>query len=410
MRIEWFVVKQLKNRMYKKIKKSLKNVIYFFYGLWTLFLLLIFDLEKIKQSEIVCFFPYYHTGGAEKVHLNIVKALSPKKVCVIFTLNSATKNFQDQFNANANCIEINPILNKKNLFVNSLLKKSIYKTINTSNNCKTVLGSNATYFYKILPFISNQITRIDLFHAFGKPDGRELEVVDSVKYIDKRIVINQNTKKDLLEIYAHNNVATKHNEVVQIIENGIAIENNEFSSKDSSAIKIGFVGRWSDEKRPEIFLEIAKQVRLKNSSIEFYMVGIGMKSNIDSINEAGVFFLGEITNVKELAAFYEPLSFLLITSEYEGFPMVIMESMAQGVISISTNVGGISEHITNNENGILINELEDNRIVEEFCNSIFQLIENKKLRNDLSYNSFLYAQTHFSIENFNTNYRKLFSS
>ena len=123
MRIEWFVVKQLKNRMYKKIKKSLKNVIYFFYGLWTLFLLLIFDLEKIKQSEIVCFFPYYHTGGAEKVHLNIVKALSPKKVCVIFTLNSATKNFQDQFNANANCIEINPILNKKNLFVNSLLKK-----------------------------------------------------------------------------------------------------------------------------------------------------------------------------------------------------------------------------------------------------------------------------------------------
>ena len=249
-----------------------------------------------------------------------------------------------------------------------------------------------------------------MFHAFGKPDGRELEVVDSVKYIDKRIVINQNTKKDLLEIYAHNNVATKHNEVVQIIENGIAIENNEFSSKDSSAIKIGFVGRWSDEKRPEIFLEIAKQVRLKNSSIEFYMVGIGMKSNIDCINEAGVFFLGEITNVKELAAFYEPLSFLLITSEYEGFPMVIMESMAQGVISISTNVGGISEHITNNENGILINELEDNRIVEEFCNSIFQLIENKKLRNDLSYNSFLYAQTHFSIENFNTNYRKLFSS
>ena len=395
--------------MYKIIKNSIKNIVYLFYGLWNLFKFLVLDLKKIKHAEIVCFFPFYQTGGAEKVHLHIIKALANKKVCVIFTLNSATKNFQEQFNANANCIEINPILNKRNLFVNSLLKKSICKTINNSNNCKAVFGSNAAYFYQMLPFISNKIDRIDLFHAFSKADSREMEVVNSVMYIDKRVVINQNTKKDLLEMYTLNKVETKYNTLIQVIENGIVIENNEFIPKNNLTIKIGYVGRWSDEKRPQLFLEIAKQVRSKNSSIEFYIAGIGMKSNIDRINEASVTFLGEITNENELAAFYKQLTFLLITSEYEGFPMVIMESMAQGVIPISTNVGGISEHITNNKNGILINELDENKIVEKFCYSIFQLIENAKLRNDLSYNSVLYAQEHFSIGQFIMNYRKLFS-
>jgi glycosyltransferase involved in cell wall biosynthesis len=396
--------------MYKIIKNSIKNIVYLFYGLWNLFKFLVLDLKKIKHAEIVCFFPFYQTGGAEKVHLHIIKALANKKVCVIFTLNSATKNFQEQFNANANCIEINPILNKRNLFVNRLLKKSICKTINNSNNCKAIFGSNAAYFYQMLPFISNKIDRIDLFHAFSKSDSREMEVVNSVMYIDKRVVINQNTKKDLLEMYTLNKVETKYNTLIQVIENGIVIENNEFIPKNNLTIKIGYVGRWSDEKRPRLFLEIAKQVRSKNSSIEFYIAGIGMKSNIDRINEASVTFLGEITNENELAAFYKQLTFLLITSEYEGFPMVIMESMAQGVIPISTNVGGISEHITNNKNGILINELDENKIVEEFCNSIFQLIENQKYRNDLSYNSFLYAQEQFSIEKFNESYQKLLSS
>lgn len=390
------------------MKSKVKKIVYFFYGLWNFCKFLVFDFKKIKEAEIVCFFPFYQTGGAEKVHLNIIKALTHKNVCIIFTLNSATKNFREQFKANAQCIEINPILNKRNLFVSRLLKKSIYKTINTSNNCKAVFGSNATYFYQILPFISDQIARIDLFHAFSKPDSRELEVVNSVKYIDKRVVINQNTKKDLLEIYACNNIRTQYYKGIQVIENGIEIENHEFSSKDYSTIKIGYVGRWSDEKRPECFLEIAKQIKDFSYVVEFYMIGIGMKSNIDRINEAGVTFLGEITNEKELADFYEQLSFLLITSEYEGFPMVIMESMAHGVIPICTNVGGISEHITSAVNGVLIDEMNEENIINAFCNAIKALVLDDNKMGILSQNAFYYAQKNFTLESFNVNYKKLF--
>jgi glycosyltransferase involved in cell wall biosynthesis len=395
--------------MYKIIKDIIKSVIYFFYGLWNLFNFLIFDLKKISQADIVCFFPYYHTGGAEKVHLNIVKALAPKKVCVIFTLNSATKNFQEQFKANAQCIEINPILNKRNLFVNSLLKKSICKTINKSNNCKTVFGCNSVYFYQILPFITDKIARIDLFHNFFENDNRENDIINSVSLITHRIVINDAAKQDVLKYYYKNQVDYNYYNNIKIIKNGIDLDNNAYYQKQESVFKIGFIGRWCFEKRPLLFLEIAKKVKSKYPLISFVMAGTGMRSNLDIILEAGVEYLGEITDKFILNQLYKELNLVLLPSIYEGFPMVIMESMAQGVIPISTNVGGISEHIKNNKNGILIHELDENKIVEEFCNSIFQLIENQKHRHDLSYNSFLYAQEHFSIEKFNVSYKKILS-
>ncbi len=391
------------------MKTIIKSIVYFFYGFWNFLSFVVFDLKKIRDAEIVCFFPYYHTGGAEKVHLNIIKSLLGRNVCVIFTLNSATKNFQEQFKANAQCIEINPILNKRNSFVIRLLKKSIYKTINTSNNCKTVFGCNSVYFYQILPFISDKIARIDLFHNFFENDSRENDIINSVSLITHRIVINDAAKQDILKYYYRNQVDCNYYNNIKIIGNGIELDNDAYCQKQESVFKIGFIGRWCFEKRPLLFLEIAKKVKSKYPLISFVMAGTGMRSNLDIILEAGVEFLGEITDKSILNQLYKELNMVLLPSIYEGFPLVIMEAMSHGVIAISTQLDGISEHIINNENGVLINEFEDNKIVEEFCNSIFQLIENQKYRNDLSYNSFLYAQEHFSIEKFNESYKKILS-
>lgn len=395
--------------MFKIIKDLIKSILFLFLGLWNIFKFYIFDLKKIKQAEIVCFFPYYHTGGAEKVHLNIVKALAHKNVCVIFTLNSSTTNFQEQFRVNSQCIEINSIVNKRNSFVNYLLKKCIYTNINKSNNCKAIFGSNAIYYYEILPFISSKIVRIDLFHNFFENDNREINVAHSAPMITHRIAINDTAKKDILKFYMKYQVDPCYYDNILIIENGIERTNDTYCQKQEKLFKIGFLGRWCFEKRPMLFLEMARKVKDRYPIVSFVMAGTGMRSNLDLILDSGVEFLGEITDKAVLNQLYKELNIVLLPSIYEGFPLIIMEAMSYGVIAISTKLDGISEHITNDENGILINEIEENKIVKEFCNSIFQLIENKKTRNDLSHNSFLYAQEHFRIEKFNESYQKLFS-
>lgn len=391
------------------MKSIIKDIIYTFYALCNLGKFLIFDLKKIKNAKIVCFFPFYKTGGAEKVHLNIVKALNPENVCVIFTSHSATTNFFEEFKENANCIEINPILNKKNSLVNKWLMKSIYNTINKSNNCKTIFGCNSVYYYQILPKIEASIKRNDLFHNFFENDQRESDIINSAKYIDNRIVINEAAKNDLLKFYSKNNIDSIYNDRIKIIGNGIKLPERVFPLKNNSLIKIGFIGRWCFEKRPEVFLEIAKQIKKNYSSVSFVMAGTGMKSNLDYINESGVDFLGEITNENELNQLYKELHFIVLPSIYEGFPMVMMEAMSNGVIPISTDLDGIKEHITSNYNGILVNGSDEDKIVSSFYDSISLLIENPEIRNTLAHNCFIYAHENFGIEKFNALYKKVLS-
>ena len=88
--------------------------------------------------------------------------------------------------------------------------------------------------------------------------------------------------------------------------------------------------------------------------------------------------------------------------------MVIMESMLQGVVPISTDVGGISEHITNYENGVLITDAESEKIISAFTNAIELLVMDKVKIQGLSQNAFNYAKNNFGINQFNENYKKLF--
>ena len=231
----------------------------------------------------------------------------------------------------------------------------------------------------------------------------------SAPIVDRRIVINQKAKKNISEFYKLHGVHQKYIQNITVIPNGIVIDENFIPSKDVNTIKIGFIGRWSPEKRPELFLQIAQKLSQNNPEFLFVMAGTGMKSNTAEITKAGVTFLGEITDATSLNKLYTELHFLIITSIYEGFPMVIMEAMHFGVIPIATNVGGINEHITNYENGILISETNENAIVDAICNAILELNQNAKLKETIMNSALNYAKNNFSIDSFNTSYQSLFS-
>ncbi|MFT7352171.1 MAG: glycosyltransferase involved in cell wall biosynthesis, partial [Flavobacterium sp.] len=79
-----------------------------------------------------------------------------------------------------------------------------------------------------------------------------------------------------------------------------------------------------------------------------------------------------------------------------------------GVIPITTDVGGIKEHIKNNINGILINEKSESDIVNAISVQILNVINNELQRQTLSKNAKNYADSNFGIENFNASYQNLF--
>lgn len=392
-----------------KIKKFLRGRWNCFLAFINLIKFLIFDLKKIKKANFVFILPVYHTGGAERVHLNIVKSLRQDKILVFFAENSSTRNFLKEFEAHAEVIEINSILTKKSKWVNNLLCSILISKLNRSNSIKVIFGSNTNFYYQIIDKIRESVIKIDLFHAFNLPDDhRENNIIKTVTNIHYRVLINTKALQDIKTIYSKNKLATSNYDKLIVINNGINLQNKDYRRKSRKSISIGFVGRWSEEKRPEIYLQIAKKILSHFDNVAFIMAGIGMKGNIKLINEAGVSFLGEIVTEKEMTSLYDKLTFILVPSKREGFPMVIMEAMSNGVIPIATNVGGISEHILNNENGILIYEQEDKQIKDAIFDVLNKLLKNESERERLSKNAFDYAQKHFGIEKFQENYRRIF--
>lgn len=379
-------------------------------ALFKLISFLITELKKIKKAEVVYFFPFYHTGGAEKVHLDIVCALNNPNDYVFFTNKSASDKFKSAFNEVAATYDAFELLNR-NQWVRNRFIKIVVGQLNKSKNLHTVFGCNSALYYEILPLLSKSIQKIDLIHAFSKPDyGLEIYSLPMVPVLDHRVVINTSTLNDFKELYAENNLNDFLNRI-KVISNGLKLTTTVYSEKPSEKFSVGFVGRWAKEKRPELFLKIAEKVKKEIPEIAFIMAGTGMEDKNEQIEKSGVENKGEIIRQSELVQLYNKLNVLLITSYREGFPVVIMEAMSNGVVPVSVDIGGISECLKSNCNGFLIENNENEEIIiEEFAEKIKFLFENKAIFNQVSRQAFSDAQQEFGIDRFNNSYRALLSN
>lgn len=132
------------------------------------------------------------------------------------------------------------------------------------------------------------------------------------------------------------------------------IEDNQSSRRTHSRdpFRVGYLGRLSPEKNPDLFLRIAK-VAENEKNLIFKMAGEGPllgavqkeSSKLQNLN-----FLGFMEDPFE---FLSDIDCLIITSDTEGIPLAAMEALSIGVPVISTDVGGMSELLDKPESGYI---------------------------------------------------------
>ena len=119
----------------------------------------------------------------------------------------------------------------------------------------------------------------------------------------------------------------------------------------------GLVGRITRQKRVDLFLAAAKDTAARIPQARFLVIGAGelaeeMKSLAAQLNlDSKVVFTGATEKVDSLLA---AMDLLVLASDFEGFPNVILEAMAAGRPVVATDVGGCRELVSNGITGFLV--------------------------------------------------------
>ncbi|HEU5166686.1 MAG TPA: glycosyltransferase, partial [Chitinophagaceae bacterium] len=166
--------------------------------------------------------------------------------------------------------------------------------------------------------------------------------------------------------------------------------------------------RGSREKRVELAGMLAKAVKEKEPIIQFVFMG-DVESAMPEYLHPYCVFLGNQTDPIKIHKTYCKSHVLIITSSFEGFPLVVMEAMARGLAIISTAVGDVPKHIMPGINGFIIDELsKEKEIISQGSKYIFQLYNDMDLLKKISDSNIEYAYKTFGLESFNANYKQLF--
>ncbi|RDI96248.1 glycosyltransferase family 1 protein [Meiothermus sp. QL-1] len=179
------------------------------------------------------------------------------------------------------------------------------------------------------------------------------------------------------------------------INSGIPKKKSEVRKKlglSCEHIVIGFVGRFVPQKAPFILIDAFARISTDYSQARLVMVGEGplrprMELRIKQLGVAGKVILpGPLEGRWAMQGF----DIFALPSDYEGFPYVLLEAMAERLPIVATRVGGAEQAIAEGVNGFLV----PTRSTVDFASALSRLLADEKLRKQMGEQSYKRVQAY----------------
>ncbi|TYP70454.1 glycosyltransferase family 4 protein [Aquimarina intermedia] len=276
-------------------------------------------------------------------------------------------------------------------------KREAIDIIHIHDPSAILLAILADKFYKLPPFVFSKKT------SFPIKQRKKTLFKYNYPKIKKVLCVSEETKKiaskgiedksKLITIYHGTNLQSKSNQTPFLLREKYTI---------LPAVKIiGNIANHIRAKHLDTWIDVADQIINKNHKKDFFFIQIGTFTDrtedlihrMKELNlEKHMVFLGYTPN----ASNYIPqFDISLITSQSEGIPQVIYESLYHKTPVVSTDVGGIPEVIENNHNGFLSPMHEP----EQLSQHILNLSDNKELQHKFKENGYLKLINNFTTKN-----------
>ena len=356
---------------------------------------------KTKHG-VVIFCPSADIGGSVRVTIDLCLCFAHKSPLVIFSKRPKNNKFLHLFNIEGiRMIDLHRYIDYKFYhFINFFYRGVITSWLNNVQ-ASVVIGSESLFFYKVLPHIKKEIRRVDICHLNSWFNYTQA----FIKYLDARIFSTEKLKRDAQTLYNLNKLPPHFHSRLYFIDNKIDLPKYVLNNND--ILSVVFIGRGALQKRIHIVSNIAKKIEQMKANIHFSFVG-DVDKMINPSDLPFCTFYGNIKDRYNLEQIYQQSDVLLLTSSYEGLPLVVMEMMAYGKVIVSTAVDAIPDYITDGENGFLIeNNTDENKIIDDAISVLLKLASNKLLLQQMGAKSRIFAEKHFNEDTFCQNYQKI---
>lgn len=157
------------------------------------------------------------------------------------------------------------------------------------------------------------------------------------------------------------------------------------------------VMRLSIEKRPDVFVETIRRLRLAHPTCVAVIAGVGpleaaIRRRIASLHlEEAVRLLGQRRDVPTILA---AADVVLLTSDFEGTPNCLLEAMALGTAVVATDAGGTGEVIEHERTGLLA----DREDVGALSAAVSGLLNDSALRRTYAQAAHAFVRQQFALQ------------
>jgi glycosyltransferase involved in cell wall biosynthesis len=372
--------------------------------------------------KIDIFISNFGNLGAQRVAINMANFLKSfyEVNFVVLDMNGPFKNYLMNDINIINLSAKNFNIPKIRVFTRALAYSNYVKTNKTNI---AISFSPITNFYIIFAkFYNRRLKTIIQEHAYPsialKDRGNASLLYQLffkhflVKFYNKTdifITIANAIKEDFI-----NNYNVRSN-LIRIVRNPLDIHNintlkneeiDDFVFNKEKKYLIG-VGRLSTQKNFKRLIDIFSKVYKINKKVELIILGDGSLYNYlkDYSTKLGlknkIHLLGFKPNPYKYIA---KSDIFCLTSDWEGLPQVIAETMICRTLIIAHKCkSGPEEMISNNETGMLV-EYDD---IDDFANKIIFSLEHQQEIQMIVENAYKFATNEYSLENIGSKYLEI---
>lgn len=343
------------------------------------------DDSKIKVMHII-----QSPGGVERYIRNFLKYINHEQFhnILICSDNYKRKNYIDCADDFENVNMVREIDLKSDISsiikVRKLIKKYKPDIVYCHSSKAGAIGRIANFGLKNKCIYNPHGWAFNMGHSEKKKKLYRIIEKILAKLADKIICISGAEQKSALD-----RKICKLDKL-QIINNGI-----DFSEYDNvptvtkqeinippDAFVIGYVGRLTEQKSPDIFARAAVQIKKNIPNAFFLMVGDGelkeeiQQIYIDNYMEDSYLITGWVENPMSYIKLFDVATLL---SRWEGFGLVLAEYMLAEKPIVATSVDAIPYIIQNRKNGLLAS-VDD---ITQIYNHVLEIYQDSQLRNRL---------------------------